>query len=305
MQTTKLISGLVMSFVAIITILNTLGLLKKKSDDNTESLKNQTTAAKNLKRTLSSFDDVNIFKTNDSGSNELSFDMNDEEMQDYLESIGLASDELKELNSIMEISDGWIKAISAVIASIGFSNIITSFSTIFNLFTKISAFLPALASLGATINAIVDLFNKWGDMSLGQKIASVILVIASAAFTLASAIAAIKGNYVAAVGFGLAGTLGAGGAAMVAGKVPKAAHGGTVSAPTLVETGEGKYSEAIIPLGNSPEFSQMKSDITNAVLAGLSQVKGGNNQPINITINVDEEYIYESYNRVAKQNGER
>ena len=58
-----------------------------------------------------------------------------------------------------------------------------------------------------------------------------------------------------------------------------------------------------MPLGNSPEFADMKQDITNAVLAGLSMQGGRSNQPINITVNVDKDYIYKSYNQVAKQNG--
>jgi SLT domain-containing protein len=67
-------------------------------------------------------------------------------------------------------------------------------------------------------------------------------------------------------------------AAVVAGvialksQMPAMATGGVVSSPTLALVGEGRYPEAVVPLGNSPQFSTMKEDIANAVLQGLSTI---------------------------------
>lgn len=55
------------------------------------------------------------------------------------------------------------------------------------------------------------------------------------------------------------------------GKVAMAAMatGGVVSAPTVALVGEGRYPEAVVPLGSSPQFASMKTDIANAVLQGM------------------------------------
>ena len=89
---------------------------------------------------------------------------------------------------------------------------------------------------------------------------------------------------------------------------PKAATGAIatkITGGTQVTVGEGMHDEAIIPLGNSKQFSDMKSDIAGAVVQGLSGMRVGSDQPINITINVDEDYIYKAYNRQAKNYGGR
>lgn len=48
------------------------------------------------------------------------------------------------------------------------------------------------------------------------------------------------------------------------------ATGGVVSKPTYAMVGEGRYPEAVVPLGGSPQFTQMKNDIANTVLKGLA-----------------------------------
>jgi len=45
-----------------------------------------------------------------------------------------------------------------------------------------------------------------------------------------------------------------------------------VSAPTMALVGEGRYPEAVVPLGSSPQFASMKENIANAVLQGMSRV---------------------------------
>lgn len=45
----------------------------------------------------------------------------------------------------------------------------------------------------------------------------------------------------------------------------KLAHGGVATGETYATIGEGQYNEAVIPLGNSPEFKQMKMDIADEI----------------------------------------
>lgn len=47
--------------------------------------------------------------------------------------------------------------------------------------------------------------------------------------------------------------------------VPAMARGGVVSSPTVALIGEGRYREAVVPLGNSPQFKSMKDDIADEV----------------------------------------
>ena len=68
------------------------------------------------------------------------------------------------------------------------------------------------------------------------------------------------------------------------------ASGGIVSAPTYALVGEGKYPEAVVPLGSSPQFTQMKNDIANTVLSGLAAAGltgGKNKEPIVIELVLD------------------
>lgn len=52
-------------------------------------------------------------------------------------------------------------------------------------------------------------------------------------------------------------------------QIPMLANGGIVSGATMAVIGEGKYREAVVPLGASPEFSSMKADIANAVVQAI------------------------------------
>ena len=73
-------------------------------------------------------------------------------------------------------------------------------------------------------------------------------------------------------------------------KIPAMAAGGIITAPTYALVGEGKYPEAVVPLGNSPQFTQMKNDIANTVLSGLAAAGltgGKNKEPIVIELVLD------------------
>ena len=74
--------------------------------------------------------------------------------------------------------------------------------------------------------------------------------------------------------------------------LPGMATGGVVSSPTVAMVGEGRYPEAVVPLGDSPQFASMKSDIANAVvqamrLAQPAQGGNGNGSAPTVTLNID------------------
>lgn len=73
-------------------------------------------------------------------------------------------------------------------------------------------------------------------------------------------------------------------AAIMATVVPAMAKGGIVDSPTVALVGEGRYPEAVIPLGDSPQFRDMKSDIVASVLNGIN---GGGGGSAEIVLNMD------------------
>jgi hypothetical protein len=52
------------------------------------------------------------------------------------------------------------------------------------------------------------------------------------------------------------------------------AKGGVVTGTTFAMIGEGRYDEAVVPLGSSPQFASMKSDIANAVIESIGAMGG-------------------------------
>ena len=77
------------------------------------------------------------------------------------------------------------------------------------------------------------------------------------------------------------------GALLVKTVLPGMATGGIVSSPTVALVGEGKYPEAVVPLGQSPQFKDMKADIANTVIQAMSAMndyKGGGNQEVVLSI---------------------
>ena len=55
---------------------------------------------------------------------------------------------------------------------------------------------------------------------------------------------------------------------------PAMATGGVVTGPTVALVGEGRYPEAVVPLGDSPQFGAMKADIANAVVQAMRMTSG-------------------------------
>lgn len=80
------------------------------------------------------------------------------------------------------------------------------------------------------------------------------------------------------------------------------ATGGVVRGPTQALIGEGRYSEAVIPLGNSPELEEMIDKIATAVSA-TSRADSANTPPVEVHVYVDGREITTAQNRVNRMYG--
>lgn len=90
------------------------------------------------------------------------------------------------------------------------------------------------------------------------------------------------------------------------------ATGGVVSKPTFAMIGEGKYNEAVVPLGNSPQFTSMKESIADSVVNkqkstsnNYNSFNGSSNQ--SVVLNIDGRTLgrmqLNSINKVRRQVG--
>lgn len=299
-------SGLLLGLIASIQmVVDAFSETKDSSDSVTDSLKLQQNTAKDLKRTLSSFDDVNIFKTADSSTDSLFGDIN---INEFLESINLASEDLTNLNSLFEESTKWSKIFSIALLSIDIIGIVSNIgvlknglknllSVLKNNYDAVGAFTASILNVIALSKNVHELFKNWSDMSTAQKIVSFLTAIASAVFLLASAMAALKGRYTTAFALAAFGTI-----AGVAGANIAMSAGNKKTSINNNPTQSNIISSAYNP--NENVTTGIGTSISNAVMSGLSSVNS-DTKPINVNINVnvDEEYIYKSYNKVAKQNG--
>ena len=163
----------------------------------------------------------------------------------------------------------------------------------------------AMGALSAVMGAsglgkqIGNLISSWRDMSPAQRVAQISTMALTAAMTaLAIAKVASQSGLGAKIAIPLtvvalaAGTASA--IAAVRSNVPKMATGGVISAPTMALVGEGRYPEAVVPLGSSPQFASMKTDIANAVLQGIMAFQGNstnsrknNFESSEIVLNID------------------
>ena len=67
------------------------------------------------------------------------------------------------------------------------------------------------------------------------------------------------------------------------------ATGGVVMAPTLALVGEGKYPEAVVPLGDSPQFKSMKEGIASEVVNLIGSTGGSRSSSSDrqVVLNID------------------
>lgn len=87
------------------------------------------------------------------------------------------------------------------------------------------------------------------------------------------------------------------------GKIPHLARGGVVTSPTVAMIGEGKYDEAVIPLGDSPQMKEMVNAIVDA-MNDDSRGGGGNSDiVVNITAELDGDVLYKKMKRIERSKG--
>lgn len=126
------------------------------------------------------------------------------------------------------------------------------------------------------------------NIALGIKDAVVRWIQAKQYWKLALAIAATAGVAAIAIigAIGVATAAGEARANSSLGSEPHLARGGIVKHPTLAMVGEGHYNEAVIPLGNSPQFEDMKQDIAERII--MANGTSGGNKTITLNINGKE-----------------
>jgi phage-related protein len=79
-------------------------------------------------------------------------------------------------------------------------------------------------------------------------------------------------------------------------QIPYLASGAVVTSPTVAMVGEGKYDEAVIPLGNSPQMRELVDRIAEA-----TRDKGGSNEPVQVNVFIGNEQIAEFVYRADKR----
>ncbi len=87
-------------------------------------------------------------------------------------------------------------------------------------------------------------------------------------------------------------------------RIPALAKGGVVNTPTLSLIGEGRYSEAVVPLGSSPQFRSMKEDIASRVAQTITPGSSLENATIKVFIGT-KEFTSFTYDIVSNENRRR
>ena len=162
--------------------------------------------------------------------------------------VGLISEAFFGLTALAAI----ITTVRTLMASKTFLTFATTFKTITTaIFGAIKASVKWIATTVKMIaqSIAVGIKNLWEAGTWWGKA----LAIVAAAGVGALAVAAVIGAGVAMV------------SATQASATPQLANGGVATGPTFAMIGEGSYNEAVVPLGDSPQFKEMKHDIADEV----------------------------------------
>lgn len=172
--------------------------------------------------------------------------------------------------------------LAAIIATVKTLMSSKAFGVFANTFKAITgaifnAIKAGITWIGTTVKMIAQsiatgIKNLWEAGTWWAKAAAIV----AAAGLGAVAVAAVAGAGVAIV------------SSMQSRSTPKLADGAVATGPTFAMIGEGKYDEAVVPLGNSPQFAEMKDDIANEVLNKMGPGgRGGSRQaiPVILTLN--------------------
>ena len=174
-----------------------------------------------------------------------------------------------------------LSAVLALVKTAMSSKVFVTFATTFKqigsaILDAIKVSIQWLATAAKMIASAVatGIKNLWEAGTWWAKA----LAIVAAAGAGALAVAAVVGAGVATVK-----TIQA--SSTDANSVPQLAAGGVATGPTFALIGEGAYDEAVMPLGNSPQFESMKHDIAEEVRRGSSGQSGRAGTPIILNLN--------------------
>lgn len=88
------------------------------------------------------------------------------------------------------------------------------------------------------------------------------------------------------------------------GRIPAMANGGVVTAPTYAMIGEGRYDEAIIPLGDSPQMQDLVQKIADEVSKERTPSNGNSDNPVEVRVFIGDRewdaFTYQSARRGEK-----
>ena len=320
------VAGSVILFIMSINALfaNTAEEVKKVTD----GIDGEKKAIESAGKALGKYDDVATMTFN----NNSSF-LDPENIQAITDFYDKQINGNKSLNEQLGITEKTLKGIYITIASISalvaaynlgklvislkplLATITTLFNTLYaafqsgNLLLAIKSFFVTIAPYVAVIGGIVSviallydaLTTDWQSPALA--VAGAIGIITQALGVLAFAIGAVTSNFALMKKGMMAFAIGGAGYGIIktynTGITPSET---TATQTSMSITGSDRFNQAVAPLQQSPEISTMKNDITSSVLSGLAK-SGGSTGNINITVNVDEDYIYKAYNRQSALRG--
>lgn len=150
------------------------------------------------------------------------------------------------INGLLEIIQGIIDFVAGVFTgdwSRAWKGVVSIFKGIWDTLAGV---------LKVPLNAVIGVINV-ALAAISGAINSIIRAVNSISFTVPSWIPGVGGK---TIGFNLkqVGTW----------RIPYLENGGVVTSPTLAMVGEGKYDEAVIPLGNSPQMKELVNRISEA-----------------------------------------
>ena len=192
---------------------------------------------------------------------------------------------LEKIGQVFQIMPNWLQTVVGGLTQVATAILVTAAalavfktltgSSVFSAFVKVlksmwTSFVSVgkaifvgtknlIANKGATIRATIaskaaGLMIWWETAAWWAKAIAVI----AAAGALALVVAATVAGATAVIGSQRSSEMSG---ETEAPAVPAMATGGVVKQPTLALVGEGKYEEAVVPLGNSPQFKAMKQSI--------------------------------------------
>ena len=296
------IAGIFGSLILFITSINALFVdNKEKINDATDAIDDQTKSINNAGKALGKYDDVSTM-TFDNSSGVLD-EQNWEAISKMFgnmtigidglnDSLGTTSDLMKSIYIIMA-------AMSGLSAAWQIAKFVVSMKSLF------VAIAPYAAVIGGIVSVIALLYDAlttdWQSPALA--VAGAIGIITQAIGVLAFAIGTLTNNFALMKKGMMAFAIGGAGYGMIKTYNTSITPSETTATQTSMSiTGSDRFNQAVAPLQQSPEISTMKNDITNSVLSGLAK-SGGSTGNINITVNVDEDYIYKAYNRQSALRG--